>query len=187
MIVDIVIPTDQREGTQSSIGRWLKNVGDAVKQNEPIVEIHTDKVTLEVASPATGRLSEILAPVGKEIVLSDTLGRIDVGAASEAGAGATSNDAAPVAAAVAERTVGSASLPAGHLSPAVRALAKKLSVDLSSVQGSGAGGRITAQDVERASPLARNVARSQGMLVPGVVEDHAGAEALVKGAQHLRG
>jgi 2-oxoglutarate dehydrogenase E2 component (dihydrolipoamide succinyltransferase) len=151
MIIDIVIPTDQREGTQSSIGRWLKNVGDSVKQNEPIVEIHTDKVTLEVASPATGRLSEILAPVGKEIVLSDTLGRIDVGATTEVGSGATGKEAAPIAAAVADRTVGSASLPAGHLSPAVRALAKKLSIDLGTIKGTGAGGRITAQDVERAA------------------------------------
>lgn len=151
MIIDIVIPTDQREGTQSSIGRWLKNVGDSVKQNEPIVEIHTDKVTLEVASPATGRLSEILAPVGKEIVLSETLGRIDAGASAAAGAASAPAEPVAAAGAVAERTVGSASLPAGHLSPAVRALAKKLAVDLTTVKGSGAGGRITAQDVERAA------------------------------------
>lgn len=152
MIVDIVIPTDQREGTQSSIGKWLKDIGENVKQNEPIVEIHTDKVTLEVASPVTGKLSEILAPVGQSISLSDVLGRIETHVSGEQPGLQTVESPVEVDASKQTRAVvGSASLPAGHLSPAVRALAKKLSVDLSSVIGTGAGGRITAQDVERAA------------------------------------
>src|ERR1700716_3213520 len=78
--VEIRAPAEQTEGTRSQILRWLKSVGDAVTENEPLIEIETDKVTVEVASPGSGTLREILKQEQDEIGPGDLLGRIDGGA-----------------------------------------------------------------------------------------------------------
>src|SRR5882724_2572757 len=75
--VEIRAPAEQTEGTRSQILRWLKSVGDRVTENEPLIEIETDKVTVEVASPGSGTLREILKQEQDEIVPGDLLGRID--------------------------------------------------------------------------------------------------------------
>jgi 2-oxoglutarate dehydrogenase E2 component (dihydrolipoamide succinyltransferase) len=82
--LEIRAPAEQTEGTRSQILRWLKSIGDSVNENEPLIEIETDKVTVEVASPGSGTLREILKQEQEEITPGDLLGRIDmVGAASE--------------------------------------------------------------------------------------------------------
>ena len=78
--VEIRAPAEQTEGTRSQILRWLKSVGDAVTENEPLIEIETDKVTVEVASPGSGTLREIFKQEQDEIVPGDLLGRIEGGA-----------------------------------------------------------------------------------------------------------
>jgi 2-oxoglutarate dehydrogenase E2 component (dihydrolipoamide succinyltransferase) len=85
--VEIRAPAEQTEGTRSQILRWLKSVGDTVAENEPLIELETDKVTVEVASPGSGTLREILKQEQEEIGPGDLLGRIEaVGASLVAGA-----------------------------------------------------------------------------------------------------
>src|ERR1700724_1098038 len=82
--VEIRAPAEQTEGTRSQILRWLKNVGDSVAENEPLIEIETDKVTVEVASPGSGILREIIKHEQEEIAPGELLGRIDTGTAAGA-------------------------------------------------------------------------------------------------------
>ncbi len=76
-IVDIRAPAEQTEGTRSQVLRWLKQVGERVTQNEPLIELETDKVTVEVASPAAGVLREILKQEQEEIAPGELLGRLE--------------------------------------------------------------------------------------------------------------
>src|SRR5579859_509396 len=75
--VEVRAPAEQTEGTRSQILRWLKSVGDSVAENEPLIEIETDKVTVEVASPGSGTLREILKQEQEEIGPGELLGRIE--------------------------------------------------------------------------------------------------------------
>src|SRR5512146_3426115 len=77
--VEVRAPAEQTEGTRSQILRWLKSVGDIVTENEPLIEIETDKVTVEVASPGSGTLREILKQEQEEFGPGDLLGRIEGG------------------------------------------------------------------------------------------------------------
>ena len=117
--VDIRAPVEQTEGTRAQVLRWLKAVGDAVSENEPLIELETDKVTVEIASPSAGILQEILKGEQEEVAPGEVLGRV-----SADGAGASQ-----------------------LLSPAVRKLLAEYSLDPASIIGSGEGGRITVQDV----------------------------------------
>ena len=81
--IDVVLPADQVEGTRSRVQRWLKSAGDAVKQDEPLVEIETDKVTVEVPAPADGRLAEIVAAEGVDVEPGGLLGRLGPATAAE--------------------------------------------------------------------------------------------------------
>src|SRR3954447_16047800 len=92
--VDICAPADQTEGTRSQVLRWLKAVGEPVTQHEPLIELETDKVTVEVAAPASGVLREIFKGEQEEIAPGDVLGRLEVeggtaGDGDESGARAT--------------------------------------------------------------------------------------------------
>ncbi|HEX3234702.1 MAG TPA: 2-oxo acid dehydrogenase subunit E2 [Gemmatimonadales bacterium] len=137
-LIAITAPADQAEGTEMVVGTWLKKVGESVTQNEPLLEITTDKVTVEIAAPATGTLREILKSADQPIVAGEVLGRIEVGAAAAADPtpshGPTSSD--QPASAAPEQT------------PAVRRLLAKHALDASAIRGTGRGGRITVQDVE---------------------------------------
>ena len=81
-LIAIVAPADQGEGTEMVVGTWLKNVGESVTQNEPLLEITTDKVTVEIAAPATGILREILKSADQPVQAGEVLGRIEVGGAT---------------------------------------------------------------------------------------------------------
>src|SRR5262252_3377276 len=75
--IEIRAPAEQTEGTRSQILRWLKQVGESVAENEPLIEIETDKVTVEVAAPGSGVLREILRHEQEEITPGELLGRLD--------------------------------------------------------------------------------------------------------------
>src|SRR5690349_23350245 len=81
--VDVCAPADQTEGTRSQVLRWLKAVGDTVAQHEPLIELETDKVTVEVAAPATGVLREIVKAEQEEIAPGDVLGRVEMAGAEQ--------------------------------------------------------------------------------------------------------
>jgi 2-oxoglutarate dehydrogenase E2 component (dihydrolipoamide succinyltransferase) len=138
-LIAITAPADQAEGTEMVVGTWLKNVGDAVTQNEPLLEVSTDKVTVEIAAPATGVLREIVKSESQPIQPGEVLGRIEVGTAAAAAEstparGSTSTN---------EPASGTA-----ELTPAVRRLLAHHGLEASAVSGTGRGGRITVQDVE---------------------------------------
>ncbi|MGB8327671.1 MAG: biotin/lipoyl-containing protein, partial [Steroidobacteraceae bacterium] len=88
--IEVRAPTEQSEGTRSHILRWLKAVGEPVVEHEPLIEVETDKVTIEIAAPAAGVLREILKRESDEIGPGELLGRIDTAARAAA-------KAAPVA------------------------------------------------------------------------------------------
>src|SRR4051812_35953208 len=75
--LDICAPADQTEGTRSQVLRWLKAVGDTVTEHEPLIELETDKVTVEVPAPASGVLREIFKAAQEEVAPGDLLGRLE--------------------------------------------------------------------------------------------------------------
>lgn len=159
--VDIITPSDQ-EGTEAVVLRWFKRIGDAVTEHEPLLELETDKVTVEIPAPATGKLLEILKVEQDAVEPGTILGRIEPGSAV-ASTRAPGPDAAPEP----QQAAASGAL----LSPAVRRLLAEHQLDPAKIPGTGKGGRLTAQDVarflERAPPppptagASRRVAHSQ--------------------------
>src|ERR1700726_4518176 len=99
-MTEIRVPTLGESVTEATIGRWLKKAGDAVAVDEPLVELETDKVTIEVPAPAAGVLGEISAKDGDTVAVGALLGEIKEGAAAAAKAAPASSAAKPSAAAV---------------------------------------------------------------------------------------
>src|SRR6185503_2328112 len=152
-LIDVVLPEDQVEGSRSQVQRWLKAVGEAAKRHEPLVEIETDKVTVEVPAPADGVLAEIVAVEGTDVTPGAVLGRLQAGAAATAAAPPVSAPRVVAAAAPPRGTRIGATGGAGQ-SPAVRRLLAERGLRAEDIAGSGAGGRITVEDVLAAQPQA---------------------------------
>ena len=152
--IDVVLPTDQVEGTRSQVQRWLIGVGQAVRRDEPLVEIETDKVTIEVPAPADGVLIEIVAPEGTDVEPGALLARLQAGMAAVSGTAAATRGPAAVVASGVARPAAAAATPAtsNRQSPAVRRLLAERGLSAESVHGSGEGGRITVDDVLAAAP-----------------------------------
>jgi pyruvate dehydrogenase E2 component (dihydrolipoyllysine-residue acetyltransferase) len=159
-MTDVVMPQMGESIVEGTLTKWLKKPGEHVERDEPLFEISTDKVDTEIPSPAAGTLSEVLVEEGKTVGINTVVARISDGAAAPAAAPAKpaappepAKAAAPVApqapppppAAAPPEEPGE---PAGPLSPLVRRMAKEHNIDLSRLKGTGAGGRITKQDVE---------------------------------------
>lgn len=156
--VEIRAPAEQTEGTRSQVLRWLKAVGDPVELNEPLIELETDKVTVEIAAPGSGFLQEILKGESEDVDPGELLGRIGVNGAA-VGVRASTSAGGTAGAAPTRHTVSPAAPKddvadgrgASHLmSPAVRRLLAEHSLDPSLIRGSGQGGRVTVQDVLQA-------------------------------------
>jgi 2-oxoglutarate dehydrogenase E2 component (dihydrolipoamide succinyltransferase) len=141
--IDIVLPTDQSEGTSNTVGKWFKAVGDPVRKDDPLLEIVTDKVTVEIAAPGDGVLSEILKPEGESVEPGDIVGRIGSGAPAPSESRRTAEFVQPKAGPSPTTTDQTA-----ELSPAVRRLLQQHGLEASAIKGTGRGGRITVQDVE---------------------------------------
>ena len=192
-MTDVVMPQMGESIVEGTLTKWLKKPGDHIDRDEPIFEISTDKVDTEIPSPAAGTLSEVMVEEGKTVAINTVVARIEEGgtaaakppaqAAAEPPAAASPQPAPEPAATVktaepepppfveasapapppAEEQA-PAGEPAGPLSPLVRKLARENNIDLSRVKGTGAGGRITKQDVEgylaqRPAPAAAEPAR----------------------------
>jgi 2-oxoglutarate dehydrogenase E2 component (dihydrolipoamide succinyltransferase) len=150
-LIDVLLSADQVEGTRSQVQRWLKAVGESARRDEPLVEIETDKVTVEVSAPVDGVLAEIVVPEGTDVAPGEVLARMQAGAA--AARPAARGNAAP--AAVTEkpaRQAPAAPKAAVALSPAVQRLLAERGLRAESIRGSGEGGRITVDDVLAAAP-----------------------------------
>jgi len=152
-MIDVLLPVDQAEGTRSQVLRWLKAVGEPVKRHEPLVEIETDKVTVEVPAPADGVLQEIAAAEGTDVEPGALLGRVEQGVAGQASA------AVPAAATTAAKSPAGSRVAASgarrpssdRMSPAVRRLLAEHGLEAAAVAASGEGGRITVDDVLKAA------------------------------------
>ena len=139
MATDIRVPTLGESVSEATIGKWFKKPGDAVTADEPLVELETDKVTLEVNAPASGILSEISAKDGETVGVGALLGAITEGAPGVA----VAPKAAEVPKAAATPSV---SAPADH-GPAVARLAAETGIDPANVAASGKDGRVTKGDM----------------------------------------
>jgi 2-oxoglutarate dehydrogenase E2 component (dihydrolipoamide succinyltransferase) len=138
MSKDIKVPTLGESVVEATIGKWFKNEGDFVKADEPLVELETDKVTVEVPAPASGKLEKIVAAAGTTVTIGALLGTIAEGAAGAVSA------APPKAAAPAPAPAKPAEQP---LSPAVRKAVVENNINPTDVPGTGKDGRITKGDV----------------------------------------
>jgi 2-oxoglutarate dehydrogenase E2 component (dihydrolipoamide succinyltransferase) len=152
-MIEVRVPEEQ-EGTKAVVRAWLKQVGDAVAENDPLVELETDKVTQEVPAPAAGVLAEIVLDTDAEAVPGALLARIST--STPAKAGAQEAEPAPAASiAAADAVPGPRPAPGNgdgesRLSPSVRRACVQHGIDPSRIQGTGRNGRVTREDVDRA-------------------------------------
>ena len=155
---EVTLPALGESVTEGTVTRWLKEVGEQVEVDEPLVEVSTDKVDTEIPSPVAGTLLEIRIPEDEEAEVGQVLAII--GDSSAAAAPAAPAAPAPAAAAPAPATPAAPDTPAtpaapaadgeAYVTPLVRKLAKDNGIDLSTVKGTGVGGRIRKQDVQAA-------------------------------------
>jgi 2-oxoglutarate dehydrogenase E2 component (dihydrolipoamide succinyltransferase) len=195
MPVTIVVPQLGESVVEGTIGKWLKKVGDPIAKDEPIVEIITDKINIELPAPSAGTLGQIMVPEGQVAQVGDPLGQILAAgesasaapapakaqpAAAPGGGGghapqpaaqpaptapAPSRPAPSPAPAYATATADPPSTDGMRLSPAVRKLAKEHQVDVAQIRGSGMAGRVTREDV-LTHLEARKVAASAPSVAP---------------------
>ena len=160
-MTDIRVPTLGESVTEATIGRWFKKPGDAVRADETLAELETDKVTLEVNAPEAGVLSEIVAKEGETVTPGALLGQITPGAAAPAPAPAS---AKPAAAAAPATQAPAAQAPAASSpsmptsmppSPAAAKIAAEKGIDVSQIAGSGKRGQALKSDVLDAAARAR--------------------------------
>ncbi|MEZ5819791.1 MAG: 2-oxoglutarate dehydrogenase complex dihydrolipoyllysine-residue succinyltransferase [Bradyrhizobium sp.] len=149
-MTEIRVPTLGESVTEATIGRWFKKAGEAVAVDEPLVELETDKVTIEVPAPSAGVLGEIVAKDGETVAVGALLGQINdgaAGAAKPAAVAAAPAAAKPAAAAPAPAPAAKAAPSDAPLAPSVRKLSAESGVDASTVPGSGKDGRVTKGDM----------------------------------------
>ena len=149
MATEIRVPTLGESVSEATIGTWFKKVGDVVKADEPLVELETDKVTVEVPAPASGVLTEIVAQNGETVGLGALLGQIAEGAAGAVSA-EPAKPAAPAAAAAPAAPTASAPAAASGSMPAAPAAAKMLAennLSADQVEGTGKRGQVLKGDV----------------------------------------
>src|ERR1039458_8090691 len=178
-MTDIRVPTLGESITEATVGKWFKQPGDAVAVDEPLVELETDKVTLEVPAPAAGVLSDIAAKTGETVGVAALLGQIKEGAA------AAPAKAAPPAVKPPEAPKPAPASPAVAMPmpPSVRKMAAESGIDAAKVAGSGLHGQVSKGDmmaaIERAAaaptPVAATAAAVQ-MRAPSPADDAAREE-----------
>ena len=163
------------------IGRWLKKVGDRVELDEPLVEVDTEKVNAEVPSPVAGVVVELVAAEGETVPVGAVIARIQVEGAERApeSASEAEKEAAAAAPAGASRHGSEPyKLRSPHLySPSVRRLAAESGIDPETVEGTGAGGRVTKQDMERAIEARRQSQAPRPAAVAGRATTAASARS----------
>ncbi len=163
-MTDVVMPQMGESIVEGTLTKWLKKPGDRVERDEPLFEISTDKVDTEIPSPIAGTLSEVLVEEGKTVAINTIVAKITDGdgAAAKPAEAKPAEAPKPAAKPAAPQQQAAAAPPppqapppseepvesSGPLSPLVRRMAREQNIDLSRVKGTGAGGRITKQDLE---------------------------------------
>ena len=197
-MIEIRVPTLGESVTEATIGRWFKKAGEAVTADEPLVELETDKVTIEVPAPAAGVLSEIAAENGETVAVGALLGQIAEGAAAGPAAALDEKVSRPAGA---EREAARApeprpapapppaappkpaAGPAASVAPSVRRLSAESGIDVARVEGTGKDGRVTKGDmlaaIERAAAAPTPVVQPAAALqvrTPSPADDAAREE-----------
>jgi 2-oxoglutarate dehydrogenase E2 component (dihydrolipoamide succinyltransferase) len=154
MSSNIVVPALGESVTEATVAKWMKQQGESIAADEALVELETDKVTLEVFAPSAGVLSEIRVAEGQTVEVGAVLGVIGDGAGTAKAAPAAKPAAAPAAAPAKAPAPAAAKAPgpsaeAGPLSPAVRKLIEENKLDAASIPASGKDGRLTKEDVQK--------------------------------------
>jgi 2-oxoglutarate dehydrogenase E2 component (dihydrolipoamide succinyltransferase) len=154
MSIDIHVPTLGESISDATIARWIKKAGEVVAVDEPIVELETDKVTLEVPSPVAGKLGEIIAAEGETVKVGTLLARVEENAAGtelaakqDAPKSALAKAADETPAPVAVAASASAAIDSSDLSPSVRRLVDEHKLNPANIAATGVGGRLTKADV----------------------------------------
>src|SRR4051812_11998683 len=182
-MTEIRVPTLGESVTEATIGKWFKKPGDPVAVDEPLVELETDKVTIEVPAPAAGVLGDIAAKDGETVAIGALLGQIKEGAGAPAKPAATPPPTAKSAEpkpAESKPAAPSGDMP---LAPSVRKMAAETGTDPATVPGTGKDGRVTKGDmmaaIERAAaaptPVAQTAAAVQ-LRAPSPADDAAREE-----------
>ncbi len=187
MATEIRVPTLGESVSEATVGTWFKKVGDAIKADEPILELETDKVTIEVPAPASGTLSEIVAQAGETVGLGALLGQIAAGAGAAAAPAAAAPAAAP--AKVSEAAVAAAAAPVAAASamPPAPAAAKMLAennLSADQVDGSGKRGQVLKGDVIAA--VAKGIAAPAATAAPAVPAAARGPSTVEDAAREER-
>jgi len=152
MATPIVVPGLGESVTEATVAKWMKNVGDPVKADEPLAELETDKVTQELFAPAGGTLSEIIAPAGSTVAIGAVIGQIADGAVAAAAPAKPAPAAAAPAAPAPQAAPQAAPAPApaaaaATQAPAVRKMVAENNLDPATMAGTGKDGRLTKGDV----------------------------------------
>ncbi|HWN71604.1 MAG TPA: biotin/lipoyl-containing protein, partial [Haliangium sp.] len=146
--VEVRVPSVGESITEVTIGKWLKQQGDSVAKDEPLVELETDKATVEVAAPVAGTLVEVLKKQGQSASVDDVIAHIRAGA----GAGEVSQAALkepPSAARGGEEARGKDAGEAPRVMPAAQRMLDEHGLDARAVEATGPGGRLLKEDVQR--------------------------------------
>ena len=189
--VDVIMPQMGESIAEGTVSRWLKKVGDAVKRDEALFEISTDKVDAEIPSPSAGILAEIIVGEGKTVAINTVVARLETDASvslSAAPAAPAPTEAAPASAkVVAPTAIPATSKPAAAAgsfeervrtksSPLVRKIAAEHGVEIGDMSGSGIAGRVTRKDIEafldNRPAAAAAAAPSASMHAPMGAEQH---------------
>jgi len=142
MAKDLVVPTLGESVTEATVSKWLKQVGDPVKADEPVVELETDKVSVAVPSPETGILSEIKIQAGSTVNVGAILGSVGAGTAS-----VVKKEPVKAPEPVKPKIVEVAASKKEILSPAVKRIVEEKRIDINTISGSGRDGRILKGDL----------------------------------------
>ena len=171
MPANIVVPEVGESIVDARISKWLHKEGDRVSAGDPLVELETDKIDLEVPSPAAGVLSRIDRKDGDDVKVGEVLGVIDEAAQ------ASGDAAAPATASVETPAAGDGKSPKARATPTAKKAAEQNDVDISRVQGTGDAGRVMKRDVERAAESSAPAAPAAAPAAPKPAEPQPEAPA----------
>lgn len=184
-MIDVEVPFEQ-EGTKAVVRAWLKQVGERVEENDPLVELETDKVTQEVSAPTAGVLFEILLTTDAEATPGSILGRIDESAGDTAVMFARAEpESGPGIGDVAMETPADVCSKSTGLSPAVRRAVKQHGIDPEELTGTGRGGRITREDVDQAVAARSELALAIATPAAATVRTPATIPSSAEGAKRI--
>ena len=152
---EVRVPALGESIVEATVGTWLKHEGEAIEAGEPIVQLETEKVNVDVSADQSGRLASVTAKEGDTVHPGDVLATIEAGTAAAAAPPPTPTEVARP-----------------HASPVARRMAEEHGVDLSRIEGTGTGGRVTREDVERQIQPGQPVQRQEQPITPPSPDGH---------------